>query len=102
MHLILLASGTVVAGGTGYAVGDLLTVVGDPGVTFTIATQIRIIMATTTRFSVAKTQKGLMALLSEVPSVKSETQDLRDCYHYGTSVGGDVSNGPAPNYGKLT
>ena len=32
------SGGTVVAGGTGYAVGDVLTVTGDTGVTFTIAT----------------------------------------------------------------
>ena len=34
-----VASGTtVVAGGSGYAVGDTLTVVGDTGVTYTVAT----------------------------------------------------------------
>ena len=57
-------------------------------------------MATTTRFSVAKTAKGYgSAVLGS--TVKSETSDLRDCYHYGTGVGGDVSDGPAPNYPRL-
>ena len=58
-------------------------------------------MATTTRFCVAKTQKGYGSAVGG-SSVKSETQDLRDAYHYGTSVGGDVSDGPAPDYSKLT
>ena len=59
-------------------------------------------MATVTRYSVAKTQDS-----PESPSttpgsaVYSETHDLRDCYHYGTSVGGDVSDGPAPDYPQL-
>jgi len=26
---------------------------------------------------------------------------MRDAYHYGTSVGGDVSDGPAPDFGQL-
>ena len=32
------SGGTIVAGGSGYMVGDVLTVVGDTGVTFTVAT----------------------------------------------------------------
>lgn len=32
------SGGTIVAGGSGYQVGDVLTVVGDTGVTFTVAT----------------------------------------------------------------
>lgn len=61
-------------------------------------------MATTTRFSVAKTQRsydpaGVGAVLGSL--VKSETQDMRDAYHYGTSVGGDVSDGPAPDTTRL-
>ena len=32
------SGGTIVAGGSGYLVGDVLTVVGDTGVTFTVAT----------------------------------------------------------------
>ena len=32
------SGGTIVAGGSGYLAGDVLTVVGDTGVTFTIAT----------------------------------------------------------------
>ena len=55
-------------------------------------------MATVTRYSVAKTQKsydptGLAAVKGS--TVYSETADLRDSYHYGTGVGGDVSDGPA-------
>ena len=62
-------------------------------------------MATTTRYSVAKTTRsydpaGLSVVLGSV--VNSETQDMRDAYHYGTSVGGDVSNGPAPDFAQLT
>jgi hypothetical protein len=61
-------------------------------------------MAITTRFSVAKTAKsydprGVYAVLGSV--VKSETQDMRSAYRYGTSVGGDVSNGPAANTTRL-
>lgn len=57
-------------------------------------------MATTTRYSVAKTQRsydpaGVGAVLGSL--VTSETEDMRDAYHYGTSVGGDVSDGPAPD-----
>ena len=33
--------------------------------------------------------------------VNSETQDMRDAYYYGTSVGGDVSDGPAEDYDQL-
>ena len=62
-------------------------------------------MAVTTRYSVAKTERsydpaGVNAVLGSV--VNSETQDMRDAYHYGTSVGGDVSDGPAPDYAQLT
>jgi hypothetical protein len=62
-------------------------------------------MAITTRYSVAKTAKsydpdGVYAVLGSV--VKSETQDMRSSYRYGTSVGGDVSNGPAANTSRLT
>ena len=57
-------------------------------------------MATTTRHSVAKTRFGYgSAVLGS--TVKSETQDMRDCYHYGTDIGGDVSDGPAPDYAQL-
>ena len=61
-------------------------------------------MAVTTRYSVAKTARsydpdGVNAVKGSV--VNSETQDMRDAYHYGTSVGGDVSNGPAPDFGQL-
>ena len=61
-------------------------------------------MAITTRYSVAKTQKsydplGVMAVKGSL--VNSETQDMRDCYHYGTDVGGDVSDGPAPDFDQL-
>ena len=61
-------------------------------------------MATTTRYSVAKTAKsydpdGVNAVKGSV--VNSETQDMRDCYHYGTSVGGDVADGPAPDFDQL-
>ena len=61
-------------------------------------------MATTTRYSVAKTARsydpnGVMAVKGSV--VYSETEDMRDAYHYGTSVGGDVSDGPAPDYARL-
>lgn len=61
-------------------------------------------MATTTRYSVAKTQKsydpaGLAVVKGS--TVKSETADMRDCYHYGTNIGGDVSDGPAENFPQL-
>jgi len=61
-------------------------------------------MAITTRYSVAKTQRsydplGVMAVKGSL--VNSETQDMRDCYHYGTDVGGDVSDGPAPDFDQL-
>ena len=61
-------------------------------------------MATTTRYSVAKTARsydpdGVNAVKGSV--VFSETQDMRDCYHYGTDVGGDVSDGPADDYARL-
>ena len=61
-------------------------------------------MATTTRYSVAKTARsydpdGVNAVKGSV--VNSETQDMRDAYHYGTDVGGDVSDGPAPDYDQL-
>ena len=57
-------------------------------------------MATVTRYSVAKTQKGYGTPVTG-SSVSSETEDLRDAYHYGTDVGGDVSDGPAPDYDQL-
>ena len=61
-------------------------------------------MATTTRFSVAKTQvsydpAGLAVVKGS--TVKSESADMRDAYHYGTSIGGDVSDGPAPDTTQL-
>ena len=61
-------------------------------------------MAITTRYSVAKTQRsydplGIMAVKGS--TVSSETHDMRDCYYYGTSVGGDVSDGPAPDFDQL-
>ena len=61
-------------------------------------------MPETTRYSVAKTAKsydpdGVNAVKGSV--VNSETQDMRDAYYYGTSVGGDVSDGPAPDYDQL-
>ena len=61
-------------------------------------------MATTTRYSVAKTARsydpdGVMAVKGSV--VHSETEDMRDAYHYGTGVGGDVSDGPADDYARL-
>ena len=60
-------------------------------------------MAETTRYSVAKTARsydpdGVNAVKGSV--VNSETQDMRDAYHYGT-VGGDVSDGPADDYARL-
>ena len=62
-------------------------------------------MATTTRYSVAKTARsydrdGVMAVKGSV--VNSVTQDMRDAYHYGDgSVPGDVSAGPAPDFAQL-
>ena len=57
-------------------------------------------MADVTRYSVAKTQKsydpqGLGVVKGSL--VNSVTKDLRDAYHYGTSVGGDVTDGAAPS-----
>ena len=62
-------------------------------------------MAVVTRYSVAKTQrsydpKGVDAVCGS--KVYSETQDLRDCYYYGTGVGGDVKDAPAPDFDRLT
>ena len=58
-------------------------------------------MATTTRYSVAKTRFGYgQPVLGS--TVYSETEDMRDCYYYGDgSVPGDVSAGPAPDYAQL-
>ena len=61
-------------------------------------------MPETTRYSVAKTAKsydpdGVNAVKGSV--VYSETEDMRDAYHYGTDVGGDVSDGPAPDFARL-
>ena len=61
-------------------------------------------MAVTTRYSVSKTARsydpdGVNAVKGSV--VYSETEDMRDAYHYGTSVGGDVSDGPAPDFARL-
>ena len=58
-------------------------------------------MATVTRYSVAKTQKAYGGDAVCGSKVYSETADLRDAYNYGTSVGGDVSNGPADDYARL-
>ena len=61
-------------------------------------------MAITTRFSVAKTQKGYspLGLAADCGSkVFSETQNMTGAYYYGTDVGGDVNNGPAPNTPRL-
>ena len=59
-------------------------------------------MATVTRYSVAKTQDSCSSPSTTCGSkVYSETADMRDAYHYGTSVGGDVSNAPAPNFARL-
>lgn len=59
-------------------------------------------MATVTRYSVAKTQDSCGSPSTTLGStVYSETADLRDAYHYGTSVGGDVSDGPAPDTTQL-
>jgi hypothetical protein len=59
-------------------------------------------MATVTRYSVAKTQDSCSSPSTTCGSkVYSETADLRDAYYYGTSVGGDVSDAPAPDYARL-
>ena len=59
-------------------------------------------MATVTRYSVAKTQDSCGSPSTTLGSaVYSETQDLRDAYHYGTSVGGDVADAPAPDFDQL-
>ena len=58
-------------------------------------------MATTTRYSVAKTEKSYGGDPILGSSVYSETSDMRDAYHYGTSVGGDVADGPAPDFAQL-
>ena len=59
-------------------------------------------MATVTRYSVAKTQDSASSpSTTKGSAVYSETNDLRDSYHYGTGVGGDVSNGPAPDFAQL-
>ena len=59
-------------------------------------------MATVTRYSVAKTQDSCGSPSTTCGSkVYSETQDLRDAYYYGTSVGGDVTDGPAPDFARL-
>ena len=59
-------------------------------------------MATVTRYSVAKTQDSCGSPSTTCGSkVYSETQDLRCSYHYGTGVGGDVSDGPATDYDRL-
>ena len=59
-------------------------------------------MATLTRYSVAKTQDSCSSPSTTCGSkVYSETADLRDCYHYGSSVGGDVSDGPAEDLARL-
>ena len=59
-------------------------------------------MATVTRYSVAKTQDSCGSPSTTCGSkVYSETQDLRDAYYYGTDVGGDVTDGPAPDYVRL-
>jgi hypothetical protein len=57
-------------------------------------------MATTTRFCVSKTRTGYGQPVVG-STVFSETEDMRDAYHYGTSVGGDVSDGPAPDTTQL-
>ena len=58
-------------------------------------------MATVTRYSVAKTQTSKDGSAVCGSKIYSETADLRDCYHYGTSVGGDVSDGPAEDLARL-
>ncbi len=58
-------------------------------------------MATVTRYSVAKTQRAYGGDPTCGSKVYSESEDMRDAYHYGTSVGGDVSDGPAEDYDRL-
>ena len=61
-------------------------------------------MAITTRFSVAKTAKSYSPLGLAVvcgSKVFSETENMTGAYFYGTDVGGDVNNGPAPNTPRL-
>jgi len=58
-------------------------------------------MATVTRYSVAKTQRAYGGDPTCGSKVYSESEDMRDAYHYGTSVGGDVSDGPAEDYARL-
>ena len=59
-------------------------------------------MATVTRYSVAKTQDSCSSPSTTCGSkVYSETADMRDAYYYGTSVGGDVSDAPAPDFARL-
>ena len=58
-------------------------------------------MATVTRYSVAKTERSYGGSTYQRICCYSETADLRDAYHYGTGVGGDVSDGPAPDYDQL-
>ena len=59
-------------------------------------------MATVTRYSVAKTQDSCSSPSTTCGSkVYSETHDLIDAYNYGTSVGGDVSDAPAPDFDRL-
>ena len=59
-------------------------------------------MATVTRYCVAKTQDSASSpSTTKGSTVYSETLDLRDSYHYGTGVGGDVSDGPAPDTTQL-
>ena len=59
-------------------------------------------MATVTRYCVAKTQDSASSpSTTKGSTVYSETNDLRDSYHYGTGVGGDVSDGPAPDTTQL-
>ncbi len=59
-------------------------------------------MATVTRYCVAKTQDSASSpSTTKGSTVYSETNDLRDSYHYGTAVGGDVSDGPAPDTTQL-
>ena len=61
-------------------------------------------MAITTRFSVAKTQKSYSPQGDAVvcgSKVFSRTENMTGAYYYGTGVGGDVNNGPAPNTPRL-
>jgi len=58
-------------------------------------------MATVTHYCVAKTQKSYGGDATCGSKVYSETADLRNAYNYGTGVGGDVSDGPAPDTVRL-